>query len=354
MKRNLLIAMLLFVVTAVDLQAMASITDWRFRNDDGNEEFATWKEYQHDSLIQTDESNVRLRLSFSQANENGFVDYLALYYKSYPKDSSDVWHLVTNDTNEAFTFSLSPYISNYSDAFQRLTTSSTFTYVTGVVVESPGFISFNLADSIITELEFCIKASPNAVFGKSYIFKIDNVDTSAIDNPDDYLPRIHLQKSILTVTSNNVSRKTGQDNPLLSLSYSGFVDGDNESVLNTQPSKICAANSASPAGTYDIVPYGAQDNKYDFVYIPGKLTVTAATTLDNNFTERHLVYPNPASDFIYLKGEIPLNTKARLYDLSGRLVLEQSLNTPEIDIRSFSNGVYFLSIDGLVYKISKK
>ncbi len=355
MKKNLLVATLLLMITVFDLNAAASIGSWRFRNDDGSESTATWKAVENDSIVQKDESNIRLRMEFIEGTLKGYSDSIALYYKPYMDENDTLWHLVTNNPDEAFMFSLSPNIENYNFTYEQLTTSSLFTYLVGVAFEEPGFISVSIGDETRTELEYCIKASPNADFNKPYIFNIDQADTAIADwEQESLLPRIYLQKPILTVTASNASRKTGQDNPASSLSYSGFVDGDNESVLNTIPQKVCAANTASPAGTYDIVPYGAADNKYDFAYVTGKLTVTAASGINDNLSQELSVYPNPASDIIHLNGETPMGAYARIFDLSGRLVLEQLIDGQEIDIHQLSNGAYMLNVGSSVYKIIKK
>lgn len=55
------------------------------------------------------------------------------------------------------------------------------------------------------------------------------------------------------------------------------------------------------------------------------------------------IYPNPATDFIYLK-----NVKAehyRIYDASGRIFLQENLTSDKIDVRNLPKGTYFLQIE---------
>ncbi len=62
----------------------------------------------------------------------------------------------------------------------------------------------------------------------------------------------------------------------MTLSYSGFVNGDKASDLATAPEASTAATKASGAGTYAITADGGSDNNYDFSYTNGTLTVGKA------------------------------------------------------------------------------
>jgi hypothetical protein len=57
------------------------------------------------------------------------------------------------------------------------------------------------------------------------------------------------------------------------LTYSGFKNNQNESVLNTKPTAITTATSSSPAGTYPITISGGSATNYSFSYINGTLTI---------------------------------------------------------------------------------
>lgn len=88
---------------------------------------------------------------------------------------------------------------------------------------------------------------------------------------------ITVNKATLTATATNLSRTYGASNPALTISYSGFVNGDNASVLDTQPSIATAVNSTTAVGTYPITLSGGGDNNYDFVLVNGTFTITKAT-----------------------------------------------------------------------------
>jgi fibronectin-binding autotransporter adhesin len=88
--------------------------------------------------------------------------------------------------------------------------------------------------------------------------------------------------AVLTVTANNTNRIYGAANPIFTASYSGFVNGDNSSVLSGVPAFNTAATTTSTvAGSpYSITvtngTLGATN--YSFSFVSGQLTVTPASS----------------------------------------------------------------------------
>jgi hypothetical protein len=80
----------------------------------------------------------------------------------------------------------------------------------------------------------------------------------------------------LTITANDASRAYGASNPTFSVSYSGFVNGDDASDLDTPAALATTATAASPAGTYPITVAGATSANYDISFVSGSLTVGKA------------------------------------------------------------------------------
>ncbi len=85
-----------------------------------------------------------------------------------------------------------------------------------------------------------------------------------------------IGKAPLTVTADNKSMPLGGPLPTLTVSYTGFVNGDNASSLTTQPTATTTATAASPAGTYPISPHGGSSSNYTFTYVNGTLAVAQA------------------------------------------------------------------------------
>ena len=82
----------------------------------------------------------------------------------------------------------------------------------------------------------------------------------------------------LTITVNDVSREYGAVNPELSVSYNGFVNGENESVLNGTLTLAYdeSINGTTPVNTYDgkTTASGLSAKNYNINYVPGKVTIT--------------------------------------------------------------------------------
>src|SRR6185436_3421995 len=83
----------------------------------------------------------------------------------------------------------------------------------------------------------------------------------------------------LTVTADNKIRIVGTNNPPLTASYSGFVNGDTSgTALTGSPDLSTAATPASPPGTYTILcsQGSLSASNYAFTLVNGTLTVTSS------------------------------------------------------------------------------
>jgi hypothetical protein len=83
----------------------------------------------------------------------------------------------------------------------------------------------------------------------------------------------NITRASLTITANDQVKVFGAANPALTLSYRGFVAGENASVLTTQPTASTIADTTSPVGNYAITASGAAGQNYVFTYVPGTLSV---------------------------------------------------------------------------------
>jgi len=95
-----------------------------------------------------------------------------------------------------------------------------------------------------------------------------------------------VDKSPLQVKADNKSRVYGEANPVLTLTFSGFVGNDNPSVLDSPPKINTMATPTSDVGTYVIDVQGGLDNNYSFTCSLGSLTVNKADqTIQFNIIE---------------------------------------------------------------------
>lgn len=109
-----------------------------------------------------------------------------------------------------------------------------------------------------------------------------------------------VNKAALTVTANNAAKTYGASNPVLSLNYTGFVSGENEASLATQPTASTTAVVASPVGLYPINVAGGVSSNYNFIYVAGTLSVNkAALTVTANNASKAYGAANPALNVAY-------------------------------------------------------
>jgi M6 family metalloprotease-like protein len=83
-----------------------------------------------------------------------------------------------------------------------------------------------------------------------------------------------VTKAPLTVYVDDYSRLEGEENPIFTILYDGFKNGETPDVLIEAPTVSTDATIESPMGEYDIIVSGGKAQNYEFIYVNGKLTVT--------------------------------------------------------------------------------
>ena len=121
--------------------------------------------------------------------------------------------------------------------------------------------------------------------------------------------QITVNKAVLTATPLNATRTYGQTNPSFMINYSGFVNSDTPSVVDTPPTATSTAVVSSSAGTtFPIVASGGVDNNYTFNFVNGTLSITKANlTARTDDKSRSYGLANPTFTISYsgfLNGDI--------------------------------------------------
>ena len=148
----------------------------------------------------------------------------------------------------------------YGDTFSLAATATSGLSVTFVVTEGPGEIT----------------GSSLTVTGVGSI----SVRASQVGN-DIFNPAISVTrtfattKASLTITADDKTKTYGEANPALTISYDGFVNGDDEGDI-TPPAVGSSAGLASGAGEYDITLTGGSAENYEITKVNGTLTVEKA------------------------------------------------------------------------------
>jgi hypothetical protein len=152
-----------------------------------------------------------------------------------------------------------------------------------------------------------------------------------------------IDKSSLTLTANDATRRQGEDNPVFTLSCFGFKNGETESVLDILPTIRCSAELSSPVGFYDIVLSGGYDNNYDYNLINGRLEVTLPDGIGDVSVPEIAVYPNPVKHDLYIRSEAPIQ-KLEICYLSGARIAVRENGNKKINISDLPNGTYLVRI----------
>jgi len=139
-----------------------------------------------------------------------------------------------------------------------------------------------------------LSGTPTAAGTYSFTVTAANQYTRSVSQ--DY--KLVVAQAPLTITANNAAFTYGGAMPALTASYSGFVNGDNDSLLTTPPIITTTAAPSSPIGAYPITVSGAMDPNYSFVYNSGTLNINPATlTVTANAQTKEYGAADPA--FIY-------------------------------------------------------
>jgi MBG domain-containing protein/Big-like domain-containing protein/PKD domain-containing protein len=118
--------------------------------------------------------------------------------------------------------------------------------------------------------------------------KLSNYDVTQIKGT------LTVSKAALSVLADDKSKVYGTVNPPLTVHYSGFVNGEDASVLAGSLSLSTTSTTGSPVGSYPITARGLTSSNYDLTFVNGKLMVTKAVliiTADNKSRIYNAVNP---------------------------------------------------------------
>jgi len=186
--------------------------------------------------------NLRIYQGLNDYTANYSISYNGENFLIYPKSvtiTADALSKTYGATDPVLTYTISPALS-FTDT------------ATGSLERAPGEDVGLYAVNIGS-----LNLSPN------YLFDFVSSD-------------FEITKATLTATADDKSRIYGDANPVFTISYSGFLNGDTEAVLDTPPIATTSADATSPVGPYAIVPSGGIDNNYSISYVDGTLTITQA------------------------------------------------------------------------------
>jgi len=122
------------------------------------------------------------------------------------------------------------------------------------------------------------RADGETVDGGPYLIYFTLGATDALNNYSmtASVGRFTISPAPLIVTANNAEKSQGQQNPVFTAIYSGFVNRETESSLSGTLSFATTATTNSPAGTDPITPMGVTSSNYAIKFFSGTLTIQSA------------------------------------------------------------------------------
>lgn len=216
-------------------------------------------------------TNIHSAFGNSQANGEIIVPQKALY------ETNPSWNLYVSRLVEAVTFDNQPIV---------------YDGLGHVINWTNNLNSYSIE---LTGNNTSSSSGPNTMRIHLKCYKNEDI---FIECDFDYL--YEVLKAPLYAHINDASRFYGDANPDFDFSLSGFVNGENESVITTLPIAKSDAINTSSVGSYPIYLTGEIIDNYELVYEPGILNVTKAplSAKVNDTTKRYGSY-NPSFSIEY-------------------------------------------------------
>ena len=222
------------------------------------------------------------------------------------------------------------------------TNTDTTVTLTGSVASAPSCVSNELSFSVTKVAGVnagTYTLTPSATANSGY--SVDNYDITPTNGT------FKINKAALTVTANSKNITYGDDKPTFSVSYSGFVNNENESVLGGSLVLECDYVRYGNAVTYSITPSGLTSGNYAITFESGKLTVrkkqiTATISLlsDSIYVTDHVL--TEAKPSVAFSGLVNGDTLTVTYTAVNN---ETTVPTTLTDSTTLEKGVYTVNAD---------
>ncbi|KAA6301524.1 MAG: hypothetical protein EZS26_002268 [Candidatus Ordinivivax streblomastigis] len=164
---------------------------------------------------------------------------------------------------------------------------------------------------------------------------------------------LQIYKAILTAKADDKTRYVGEANPNFTITYTGFVNGENELLLDVLPQAICNAQAASAPGAYSIYVTGGSDTNYELERQSGTLTILSGSGIQE-VASQWSVYPNPASESCVIQGAS--GSTLTITNMQGYIAYQKSNIAAHetVDVSTWSKGLYFLTVQAGSGKTNQK
>jgi hypothetical protein len=220
---------------------------------------------------------------------------------------------------------------------------------------NPGAISLNTTNPIIYTSSN--PAVATIVAGNIHITGTGTSQITATQASDGFYPAANVAQTLtvnkanLTIKADDKTKPQGDPNPPLTVTYTGFVNGETATVLTTAVSVTTTATTASPSGTYPIVPAGAAALNYNISFVNGTMTVTPRqnqTITFNAFATKTYGNADFAVGATSSNGSIPVtytSSNPAVATIVGNNIHIVSAGTSTITASQAGNTLYFPAPD---------
>jgi len=204
-------------------------TQYRWRNDDGNQSTATWKAAVNTPIIATATDVLRLRIELSNTGSGAGPITQTLEYSS---NGGTSWTVMNNPATNAFTYQASTFVANGATTTNQMGASTPGTFAAGRVISAPG-TAINLTNGNRTEYEWVIRPTANATPSTTYIFRSSDQQVS----PAAVYPKVTMACA--------------------GAPTAGTINGPASVVCNTPATLSLAGNTTGPGISYQWQYYDA-------------------------------------------------------------------------------------------------
>ncbi|GEM_PF-1278164 len=231
--------------------------------------------------------------------------------------------------------------ATYNGAEPTINTDTTVT-LTGSVASVPPCVSNELLFSVTKETgvnadNYTLTPSAEPKSG----YSVANYDITFTNGT------FKINKAALTITANSENITYGDDKPTFSVSYSGFVNNENESVLGGSLVLECGYVRYGNVGTYSITPSGLTSGNYAITFESGTLkvskkqiTATISLLSDSIYVTDHVL--SVAKPSVAFSGLVSDDTLTVTYTAVNN---ETTVEKPLTDSTTLEKGVYTVNAD---------
>ncbi|KGO84599.1 hypothetical protein Q765_20730 [Flavobacterium rivuli WB 3.3-2 = DSM 21788] len=175
-----------------------------------------------------------------------------------------------------------------------------------------------------------------------------------------------ITKKGLTATADNKSKNQGAANPALTITYGGFISGQNQTNAAgfVAPSITTSATTASPVGAYPITLTGGQATNYEFTSLTNGILLINSVATTGSIWANAITGSNPNNSNPYTSGEgyddnITVSGIGRSSGISGSNANNRynttGWNTAQLDAQKYftlkltPNAGYMINLSSFVY-----